>query len=183
MPFLCERNDMTERTCSVDGCEKTPRSSGAELCKMHYHRLYRHGSVDKVATRSGVTASHGRRYKTVYRPHHPLASKHGVVYAHRLALYEAIGSGVHPCHWCGKQLSWESTRGDADCLNVDHLNGVGDDNRAENLVPACTRCNVHRAGIARAAALRSAGWWSKNDTIAALKGSGRKAFPDGQPVT
>ena len=163
---------MDHATCTIDGCDKPLRSSGAQWCKMHYHRWYRHGSTDKVAHESGVTASHGRRYKTKRAPSHPLASKHGVVYVHRLVLFDTIGPGVHACHWCGTEVAW-LPKGDPRCLNVDHLNGLGDDNRPENLVPACQRCNTTRGGQARSDALREAGWWSHNDTVAALKGQTR----------
>lgn len=141
---------------------------------MHYHRWYRHGDVERTATSSGVSASHGRRYASVYLPNHPLAGRNGKVYAHRVALYAAIGPGAHACHWCSALVRWDATRGETDCLNVDHLNGLGDDNRPENLVPSCTACNTTRGAQARSRALRKAGWWSKNDTIAHLRNSARR---------
>ena len=135
---------------------------------MHYHRQYRHGSTDKVATRSGVTVSHGRRYITAGKTGHPLAKSGGKVYVHRMVLFDAIGPGEHACHWCGATVSWDKTRGEDGVLNVDHINGIGDDNRVENLVPACVSCNNTRGMQARADALRSAGWWSGSDTVARL---------------
>lgn len=165
---------MTDATCSVEGCDKPTRSSGSNLCKMHYHRQYRHGDVNKTAARSGITVSAGRRYKNVYLPHHPLATKYGTVYAHRAVLYDKIGPGSHACHWCGKAVRWEATRGDDDLLTADHLNAIGDDNSPDNLVPSCVRCNNSRAAQSRHAALRSAGWWSAHDTIERLTTGGRK---------
>lgn len=166
---------MTYRTCTIEGCSKPARSAKADLCSMHYHRQYRHGDPQRTARGAGVTASKGRRYRTEYRPEHPLAMANGKVYAHRAALYDKIGAGSHSCHWCGASVQWDATRGDADCLNVDHLNGVGDDNRAENLVPSCPACNTTRGSQARSDALRAAGWWSGHDTIAALSKGGRRA--------
>lgn len=163
---------MIERTCTVDGCDKPLRSTGAEWCKMHYHRWYRHGSVETVAAGSGVTASHGRRYRIVRKPTHPLASKHGIVYVHRMVLFDAIGYGPHACHWCGVEVDW-LPKGDPRCLQADHLNSVGDDNRIGNLVPACGRCNTTRGAQARHDALRDQGWWSQNDTVAHLNRGGR----------
>lgn len=167
---------MPERTCTVSGCSKTPRSGSAEWCRMHYHRWYRHGDVNATADGSGVSVSAGRRYRFVSRPTHPLA--HGKaehrVYEHRAVLYDAIGAGTHPCHWCSTPVQWESTRGDSDCLMVDHVNGIGDDNRLTNLVPSCSTCNNTRATQARADALRDAGWWSNHDTIASLRGASRR---------
>lgn len=68
---------------------------------------------------------------------HPLSGDNGVVQEHRKVLYDKIGPGFHPCHWCGKQISWGGSGG----INVDHLNGVKDDNRSENLVVSCCLCN------------------------------------------
>jgi 5-methylcytosine-specific restriction endonuclease McrA len=159
----------------LDGCEKPSRNKGGgALCKMHYHRQYRHGSTDKAAHLSDVTASLGRRYTSTYKPGHPLASKHGKVYTHRLVLFEAIGYGPHVCHWCETEIDW-LPKGDPQELQPDHLNGDGADNRIENLVTSCRSCNTARGCQARAAALRAAGWWSNNDTIAALANGGRSA--------
>lgn len=163
---------MPERTCAIPGCPKPPRSGKAEWCKMHYHRWYRHGSTDRVATTAGITASLGRRYKSVYLPDHPLANKYGQVYEHRVVLHAVIGVGPHSCHWCNRQIDW-LPKSDPDHIQPDHLNGLGDDNRPENLVPSCHGCNTTRGLQARADALRAAGWWSHNDTVAALRNGGR----------
>lgn len=34
---------MTNRTCTIEGCDKPTRSKLADWCKMHYHRWYRTG--------------------------------------------------------------------------------------------------------------------------------------------
>lgn len=168
---------MSQSTCTIDGCEKPTRTAKAEWCAMHYHRWYRHGSTDKVASKSGVTASLGRRYRTKHQPDHPLASKHGSVYVHRAVLYDEIGPGPHACHWCKTEVDW-APRGAPRELQPDHLNDDGADNRIENLVPSCRRCNTLRGAQRRAAALKAAGWWSQNDTIAALRNGGRAALVD-----
>lgn len=159
--------------CSLDYCDKPARSNGPSMCPMHYHRQYRHGTPEMLATESGITVSHGRRYKTKYNPTHPLASKHGIVYVHRMVLFDAIGYGPHACHWCKRPIDW-AAKGDPNELQPDHLNGLGDDNALENLVPSCRGCNVARALQARSAALREAGYWSGNDTVAHLKGTQRR---------
>ncbi|MEU8186026.1 hypothetical protein [Micromonospora carbonacea] len=163
---------MDHPTCEVAGCAKPTRSRAAKLCKMHYHRQYRHGSVDRTAHTAGISASKGRRYRAIYRAGHPLARSSGRVYEHRVVLYDQIGPGPHPCNWCGTTVHWDPVDGPA--LQVDHLNGVGDDNRPENLVASCNACNVARAQQARSAALRAAGWWSQHDTIAGLRGQRRR---------
>lgn len=154
--------------CGAEGCTKLARSRSATLCPMHYHRLYRHGSTETVSSAGVVSVSNGRRYKTKYRPHHPLASKRGIVYEHRMVLYDAIGEGPHPCHYCGIELNWVA-RGEPGELQPDHVNNMGDDNRIENLVPCCRSCNTARAQQARHEALVQRGWWSANDTISRLK--------------
>ena len=40
---------MPDRTCSMPNCGKPPRSGSASLCKMHYHRQYRHGDPELTA--------------------------------------------------------------------------------------------------------------------------------------
>lgn len=74
---------------------------------------------------------------------HPLASEGEaqMAYQHRYVLYEKIGPGAHPCHWCGKMVEW----GGKPRLVTDHLNENRHDNDPDNLVPACVRCNSKRA--------------------------------------
>lgn len=69
---------------------------------------------------------------------HPLAECDGMVLAHRLVLWSAIGPGVHRCHWCPHLVVWGVS------LVVDHLDGQKLDNRRANLVPSCRGCNVSR---------------------------------------
>jgi len=160
---------MPDRTCTVDECDNPPRSGKAEWCAKHYHRWYRHGSVDKTARTAGISISKGRRYRSHHLPGHPLATPCGRVYDHQVVLYAAIGPGPHPCHWCTRPVRWDAGKAKPDRLTVDHLNDIGDDNRLANLVPSCPTCNTTRAVQAKAAALVAHGWWSNHDTIARLK--------------
>jgi hypothetical protein len=157
---------MPNPTCTIPGCDKPSRNrSGTAPCPMHYHRQYRHGSTDVTA--HGVSTSDGRRYRRTYRPGHPLARSDGSVYVHRAVLYDAIGPGPHPCHHCGTPVDWH-TSDRRTRLEADHLNHQGDDNRPENLAPACSPCNARRATTRRHRALVAAGWWSEHDTVAQL---------------
>lgn len=159
---------MTDRTCTVPGCSNPPRRLKAEWCKKHYHRWYRHGDVNRCATKSGISVSHGRRYRLLEIRNHPLAKASGKVWEHQVVLYAAIGPGAHPCHWCATTVRWEAAKGEADRLVVDHLNNRGDDNAEANLVPSCASCNSTRAVQARSVALRDAGFWSSHDTVKQL---------------
>jgi 5-methylcytosine-specific restriction endonuclease McrA len=69
---------------------------------------------------------------------HPLADKRGRLLIHRLTLFNVIGPGVHPCHWCGTPVEWGTT------LQTDHVNWDRRDNSPENLVPSCGPCNSRR---------------------------------------
>ena len=153
---------MTDRTCTVPGCEKPSRSASAQWCKKHYHRWYRHGDVNLVS--AGIVTKAPRGYRTVSAKDHPLAMANGRAYEHRAVLYATIGPGPHPCHWCGAPVDW-GTKGATGELQPDHLNHNGGDNRPENLVPACRSCNTARAQQRRADVLRAMGFWSHNDTI------------------
>lgn len=157
---------MPNPTCTVEGCEKPARSGSATLCPMHYHRQYRHGSVEATAVLFPSVAP-AARYKSTQRPDHPLAPPCGRLYVHRIVLFDEIGEGPHPCHWCGRPVNW-SLVPHPDELQVDHLNAIKNDNRTENLVPACRNCNATRGSQRRADILRQAGWWSNHDTVAVL---------------
>lgn len=90
------------------------------------------------------------RYRVRYEPGHPLAfNAKGQVSEHRAVLWAKIGPGEHPCHWCGTTVQWCFGRRQgsrpADELNTDHVNSDRRDNRPENLVPSCFRCNVKRS--------------------------------------
>ncbi|MES2146580.1 MAG: hypothetical protein V4491_01880 [Pseudomonadota bacterium] len=81
---------------------------------------------------------HTGGYRLVYAPNHPLARpRHPHVYEHRKVFHDAHGAGPFNCHVCGVRVTWAD-------MDVDHLNDVRDDNRIENLAPACEICNPWR---------------------------------------
>lgn len=85
-------------------------------------------------------------YKYVKRRNHPLAPPSGRLPEHRVILYEKIGPGPHPCHWCKKTLVWEkATRTEDGTITTDHLDENTRNNDPANLVPSCHTCNVERA--------------------------------------
>lgn len=115
------------------------------MCYMHRNRVARHGSPDVVRLPQRKDALKG--YRVIQQPDHPLAGALGEIYEHRMVLYEALGGGEHPCHWCGRLVAW-STDVARNRLVVDHLDGVKYNNTLDNLVPSCTGCNTLRSGHA-----------------------------------
>lgn len=74
---------------------------------------------------------------------HPLADGRGIVYVHRMVLHDKIGSGWHPCHWCGAVVAWRKGIA-ADALIADHLDFDPSNNDPANLVASCNLCNSQR---------------------------------------
>lgn len=129
------------KTCKVLNCEKEPRSPGGSICEMHYARLRRNGTLDKIG--ASPLLKHSGGYVRVYAPGHPMATGgESYAYQHRVVFYDAHGDGPFNCHVCGRANMLAN-------LHVDHLNEVRDDNRLENLRPACPRCNQWRGKTRR----------------------------------
>ena len=126
------------KPCAVTGCEKRRRSLSADYCEAHYVRLRRTGTLEKPR-RDRATTEAG--YVLLKRPDHPLSTTAGWVSEHRMVLFDQIGAGPHFCHWCATgPLEWPD-------IVVDHLNEQKDDNRPDNLVPACNACNRARGSF------------------------------------
>lgn len=125
--------------CSVHKCKNEARSRNAGLCEKHYGRMRRGVALDKdrpVLGRYMTSAG----YMKVLKPDHPLADRNGTVFEHRLVVYEQRRGEEPSCFWCDKALTWPETV-------IDHLNEIKDDNRPENLVPACNDCNRARGAM------------------------------------
>lgn len=139
------------RLCVVENCAKPPRSGAADLCAMHYHRVYRTGSLERRKPKDSYSHSNG--YVQVRVPDHPLAQRrgHDYEYEHRVVFYDAHGEGPFMCHWCDRApLFW-------DVVQIDHKDGVRDNNAILNLVPSCRSCNRARANPRLAATARAKG--------------------------
>ena len=128
---------MDIHTCETCGKRFKPRqrTKPNRYCSLPcYHQAMR--GVHKVEKPDG-------RMRRVYD--HPLAPPSGIVAIARLNLYEKIGPGKHPCHWCGTELEWVAGAGPiSGAIMADHLNYDRTDDSIDNLVPACTQCNAHR---------------------------------------
>lgn len=83
-------------------------------------------------------------YRMLKEVGHPLASRSGLLLLHRKLLYDRIGPGWHPCHWCGEPVEWRAGRLAKGALVVDHVDHDKLNNSPENLVPSCNPCNCHR---------------------------------------
>lgn len=82
-------------------------------------------------------------YLQEYAPGHPMANRSGGLLVHRRVLFDRIGPGAHPCHHCGRSVTW-GVRGKVGRLEVDHLDANRQNNDPTNLVPSCNRCNEGR---------------------------------------
>lgn len=86
-------------------------------------------------------------YVRRYDPKHPIATPLGYVAEHRVVLYDKIGPGSHPCHVCGKLVSWSVDFNNimtTAYLTADHLDFNRRNNAPDNLAPACGVCNIQR---------------------------------------
>lgn len=141
--------------CSIDTCTEPTKKRG-RYCTTHRARIERHGTAE-LPVRAD-RHSNQRGYQLIRRPGHPLARKDHWAYEHRVVLYDAIGPGTHPCHWCQKPVSWDQRHTHhPDALVVDHVDEDVRNNDRTNLVPACGPCNVRRSSptVKRKAAARA----------------------------
>jgi 5-methylcytosine-specific restriction endonuclease McrA len=105
---------------------------------MHYYRLRRTGTTDRLETTAQPALEHEQGYLLEYAPGHPLATPgHPHVYEHRKVFYDEKGKGPFSCHVCDEVVTWAD-------LHVDHLDDVRHHNKIENLAPACATCNQAR---------------------------------------
>lgn len=135
-------NAKAQPLCVVEGCANRRGSYSSGICNSCYCRLRRTGTLEKRVWNYRSLSSHG--YVCLFASDHPLSTPEGFVYEHRKVLYDAIGSGSHPCHWCKMPVEWHKRSLSKDSLIPDHLDGDKTNNSRENLVPACNRCNARR---------------------------------------
>ncbi len=122
--------------CKIDGCSRDAMYKERRLCQMHYFRFMRNGTYDTVMKRK-YRRTNPAGYSVLYEENHPLATKCGYVYEHRLIVYKKYGESLPNCKLCDKELTW-------DICHVDHINEDVSDNKESNLRPLCMTCNVRR---------------------------------------
>lgn len=126
--------------CRIAQCGKKATRVGAGLCEACYC-LKRTKGIDPVrGPRVYKPYKTPVGYIKLWKPEHPLADGQRQVFEHRAVLFDSIGHGPHPCHWCEAILEWRD-------IVVDHLNEAKDDNRIENLVVSCNGCNRARGAM------------------------------------
>lgn len=130
------KNIPVRTICIVEDCDRLNLARG--YCSTHLQR------VNKWGTPEGAPRRLPKGYRVVRDPDHPLANSEGRILQHRKILYDTIGVGPHPCHWCGRQVEWRTGSEAVSALVVDHLDHDKLNNDPSNLVPACNACNGKR---------------------------------------
>lgn len=137
--ILQKAGKFTDETCAAPHCDKAAvtRKHGP-LCLAHYKKMSRHGDLAPRRRPNGDGTVGKVGYLVVTVSGHPLADQYGRQYQHRVNLYNKIGPGSHPCHWCATPVSWKID------LHTDHLDFDRLNNDPSNLVASCHACNSHR---------------------------------------
>jgi len=130
-------------TCCVVGCNQKPRSGYSAYCETHYYRIRRNGHLNLLPMSISHVTDNG--YIKIKTKTHPLSDIRGWISIHRVVLFNSIGPGKHPCHWCGKEVNFDSAYPkDLMALVVDHVDCDKTNNDLSNLVPSCCECNLRR---------------------------------------
>lgn len=125
-------------TCSTPGCGKTVKRKASGQCEACYIQVRRTGGTKRRGIKGCLVRLNGYMYRL--NREHPLAHSNGYVPEHRAVMYASNPQELK-CFWCGRTLGeWRN-------VCVDHLNENKIDNRIENLVMACNRCNRQRSTL------------------------------------
>lgn len=170
-----EPDRITRQRCVFPGCDKWRDSHG--YCSTHWRRVKVHGDVN-VVLQGGPRRRPGHQsvtkggYLQEYAPDHPLATKSGGMLVHRKVLFSELGPGSHPCHHCGRVVTW-GLKSKRERLEVDHLDSNRQNNDPANLVPSCNRCNDGQANRRRTHCVHGHEFTPENTYIYPADGSRR----------
>ena len=145
---LAGRTKRPSGPCQVEGCPEQARRWG--YCQPHSKQFRTHGDpLVRVRRARGTGTIREDGYISLGKPGHPLADSRGIVYVHRMVLFDKIGPGPHRCHWCSAKVRWligDGPRGVGvdGALITDHLDFDPSNNEPANLVPSCNSCNAGR---------------------------------------
>lgn len=127
-----------QRTCQQCGVmfEVRPRSG-------NYPQKYCSVPCANLGTRKARPKT--RYAKSKVPEGHPLRDPHGQCMTHRLVLWDRIGPGDHPCHYCSTTVAWKpGERLTATSLIAEHMDGNTRNNDPANIVAACQKCNASK---------------------------------------
>lgn len=133
---LARRHRPPLPACSVSGCPRTVRSSGATMCERHYFQMRRNGYVGPMQRDERIGHSSG--YQLLMAPDHALRTEHSNsprVYEHRAMMFSEVGDGPICCADCGKEMRWK----DGDSC-VCRTNGDPSENQIGALEIRCRSC-------------------------------------------
>ena len=145
---LAGRTKRPSGPCQVEGCGEAARRWG--YCAPHSRQFRTHGDPTvRVRRVRGTGYIRDDGYIQLGQPDHPLADKRGIVYVHRMILFDTIGPGPHKCTWCSITVRWvigggPGSTSDPHALVVDHLDFNPSNNDPANLVASCNTCNAQR---------------------------------------
>jgi len=159
-PNLDERSDMAERTCSIDGCDRTGRTTRG-WCDKHYLRWYRNGDPEDYGSVIRGDAE-GRFWSKVVRDpesecllwtgslnsygygQFPLGRK--CLTAHRFVWELSYGAAPPRLDDDGNRLVVDHLCRVRHCVNVDHLEVVtNEENILRGKRPAFARSRTRPA--------------------------------------
>ena len=124
-------------------CETCGKYFDPKARKYKPKRFCSRACYDAAGPLRGRPKERVKDQRMVRAPGHPIAPPSGMLAVARLVLFDKVGPGPHPCHWCGVEVDWKTGLVNG-ALIADHLNWDRNDDSPENLVPACLPCNTNR---------------------------------------
>ena len=135
------RDELEVAVAGSASVSETLRRLGLRAAGGNHRTIVRYAALWGVSTVHFDTAAAGRAVATRGRPLEEILVERST-YANRRALKNRLyssGLKARTCELCGQGELWHGKRMS---LILDHVNGVHDDNRLENLRIVCANCNA-----------------------------------------